>query len=496
MKKISRISKSQYIKGMQCQKALWFYRNRPELMPEISENQQALFNAGYEVGELAQKCFNNGIEIIEEYYKISEAIKSTEKAISDGYETIYEATACSDDGAFSKIDILNKVCGTDSWDLIEVKMSTSVKDYHINDMALQRYAFTGAGYKIRKSILMHINNQYVRYGGLDVNMLFQLEDRTEAVTKRMEDVKDNVIRFINMINSDKEPVMEPGDHCYFPFECDYTYHCMSHIPDYSVYNIFRRGIRLNALIDKGILEINDIPDNFNSTDRQYIDIDSFKNNRIYKNKDGIAAFLNAIEYPLYFLDYETINPAVPLFDNSRPYQQIPFQYSLHVQQEKNGKTEHIEFLHTGKEDPRPTFIKSLIANCGDKGSVIVYNKAFEQRINNELAIAFQEYETALENISDRMVDLLVPFRSRLIYHPEMKSSASLKSVLPAFVKDISYDDLEIADGGTASQLFLSCVKDAVSEDEKKKIYKNLREYCSQDTLAEVRLLEVLYNSIL
>ncbi|MCK5207465.1 MAG: DUF2779 domain-containing protein [Cyclobacteriaceae bacterium] len=187
-------------------------------------------------------------------------------------------------------------------------------------------------------------------------------------------------------------------------------------------------------------------------------------------------------------------PAVPMFDNSRPYQQIPFQFSLHIQKKKGGKLEHIKFLHTGNDDPRSDLIKALISSCGDKGSVIVYNKSFEATRNNELARDFPDYVSELQNINDRMVDLKVPFSSRNIYHPDMQGAASLKNVLPAFVLGMSYENLEISEGETASLLYLSCIKGMVAEEEKKKIYENLREYCGQDTLAEVRLIEVLYTA--
>jgi hypothetical protein len=492
MKKINRISKSQYLKGTQCPKALWLYRHKPDLAPEISEGQQYIFDTGNEVGKLAQKYFEVGVEIEEEYYKIDQAIDSTKKAVSQGKDIIFEATACSDDGAFSRIDIFRRVKGTDEWDLIEVKSSTEVKDYHIDDIALQRYAFTGAGYKIRNSILMHIDNNYVRSSELEVTKLFKLEDRTELVKEMILEIRPQVKELIRLLNSENEPKVEIGDQCKDPFECDYIPYCWQHVPAYSVYNVFR-GRKRDELLAKNIIEISGVPDNFELTDRQLTDVSSYKKDKIHCDKNALLEFLELLEYPLYFLDYEAIWPAVPLFDKFSPYQQIPFQFSLHIQPEKDGKLTHIEFLHTDTNDPRPEFIKSLVGSCGKEGSVIVYNQAYESRINNELARDFPEYKTDLEKINDRMVDLLVPFRSRCLYHPEMQGSASLKSVLPAFVPDMTYDGLGIQDGEMASIRYLSCIKDIVSEDEKKKIFDDLRRYCCQDTLAEVKLLEILYQ---
>ncbi len=490
----TRISKSQYIKGLQCPKALWLYRHRPDLAPKISETQQYIFDSGHEVGELAQKYFAGGIEITDPYYETQNAIASTERAIKNGYDFIYEATAKSPDGAYSRIDILSKVPGTDQWDLIEVKQSTGIKDYYIDDMSLQKYAFVGAGYNIRKSILMHINSEYLRDGDLDLKQLFVLEDCTEIVSEKVLDIKAKLENLINIINSKEEPQVNIGDQCGYPFACDYMHYCWKEIPEYSVYNVLR-GSKLERLLAEDIFEINDIPDNYDVTDRESIAINSYKNDSVHINKDEINNFIELLVYPLYYLDYETIFPAVPLFDNSKPYQQIPFQFSLHLQTQPGGELQHIEFLHTDNGDPREAFAEALIKNCGDKGSVVVYNQGFESRINRELGLAFPEYKDKLDDINDRMVDLLVPFRSRYLYHPKMQGSASIKSVLPAFVPDLSYDELEIGDGGTASLMYLSCIKDSIPAAEKEKIYDDLKTYCCMDTIAEVRLIEVLYSHI-
>jgi len=488
--KIYRISKSQYLKGIQCSKALWLYRHRPDLAPEISESQQFLFDIGNEIGKLAQQYFRSGIEIEAEYYEVDKSIKSTKKAIKQGDKILFEATACSKDGAYSRIDILKKVRGSDFRDLIEVKASTSAKDYHIDDIALQRYAFLNAGYRIRKSILMYVNNEYVRSGELDLKKLFKQEDCTKLVDKKIGQVKRNVKKLIETINNKNEPPMEIGGQCSSPFDCDYKGYCWDHVPDYSVYNIFK-GNKLNDLLSENILNIPDIPGDFNVTDRQLIEVNSFKRNRIYKDKKRIKEFLSSLTYPLYYLDYETINPAIPLFDNTSPYQLIPFQFSLHIQKIKGGKLKHVEFLYTEQGDPRPELIKSLLENCGEKGSVVVYNKGFESRVNNELGQAFPKFKNRLKQINERMVDVMIPFKSRFLYHPKMKGSASLKDVLPAFVPKMSYDDLAISDGGSASILYFSCIKNLVSEADKNKIYNNLKDYCCQDTLAEVKLIEVL-----
>jgi len=490
-KPIHRISKSQYLKGRQCPKALWYYRHRRDLYPEIPESKQRLFDSGHEVGQLAQRCFEDGIEITEKYYQIDKAIASTIRAVNHGHQAIYEATACSRDGAYSRIDILRKVADTEKWDLVEVKQSTGLKDYHLDDMALQRYAFQGGGYNIRASFLMHVNNQYVRRGKLDPKGLLTLQDCTALVESRLPHVPGYLADLLEILNSDMEPEIEIGEHCKKPFECDYVHHCWKHVPAYSVYDIFK-GSQLQALLSQGILEVDHIPASNSVPGRKAIDVDAYRKQTVYADQSSINNFLDTLTYPIFYLDYETIFPAIPVYDNSSPYQQIPFQFSLHIQEQKGAGLKHIDFLHTKSGDPRPGFIVALLDSCGRRGSVLVYNMGFESRINRELGQAYPRYQLELENINSRMIDLLVPFRSRHLYHPDMMGSASLKSVLPAFVPDLNYDDLTIADGETASAMYLNCVRDSVPDSEKETIYTNLRQYCALDTLAEVRLLDVLY----
>jgi len=265
------ISKSQYIKGLQCPKALWIYKHRKELAAEISDSKQFVFDTGHEVGSLAQEYFKGGIEITEPYYEIEKNIQSTKERISQGTKVIFEASAYSKEGVYSRIDILKKVRGSDVWDLIEVKSSTGVKGYHIDDMAIQRYAYTNAGYKIRKSILMHLNNAYLRNGELDVKKLFKLKDCSDIVEKKLRGIKGKVAELIRVINKRKEPKQEIGAQCSSPCSCDYIDYCWEHVPEYSVYNLFSGG-KLDDLLSRNILKVSDIPDDFSVRGKNRIDI--------------------------------------------------------------------------------------------------------------------------------------------------------------------------------------------------------------------------------
>jgi len=441
---------------------------------------------------VAQSYFDSGHLIDEPYYAIDKAINSTVTAVADGCDVIYEATACSDDGAYSKIDVFQKVSGANTWDLIEVKQSTDIQDYHLDDIALQRYAFTGAGYDVRRSILMHLNREYVRIGELDPKRLFILGDCTELAEARMMSFPVKLAELFRVVNQTEEPKVQIGRHCKSPFECDYMDYCWRHVPEYSVFNVIK-GAKLDGLLAMNVIDVADIPDSFHLTDRQRKDINAQLTQTAYVDKGRVRIFLGTLEYPLYYLDYETIFPALPLFDNSSPYQQIPFQFSLHIQKTPGGSVEHIEFLHTEATDPRPDFVQALIDSCGTSGSVVVYNEGFESRINRELAAFLPQFGSALEDINARMVDLLVPFRSRYLYHPKMLGSASIKRVLPAFVPGLNYDGMEISDGDMASREYQMCLRGIVTEPDKEKIYRDLRRYCEMDTYAEVKLIEKLYE---
>jgi CRISPR/Cas system-associated exonuclease Cas4 (RecB family) len=485
------ISKSQFLKGIQCSKALWFYRNRPDLKPETDDAQQALFDQGNEIGQLAQTYFKGGVEVENEYWDIDGAIKKTEALIKSGKSVIYEATAKSPEGIYSKIDILKKVKGKNEWDLIEVKGSAGLKDYHIWDMASQRHAFVGAGYKIRKSMLMHVNSGYVRKGELDIKQLFTLQDCTNEVIEQQEDVKGVLPELLKVLNKPKEPSVDIGSHCNKPFSCDYKEHCWSHVPEYSVYNV-TNGKKLDELLSMGILNAKDIPKDFSLGAKTALAVNSYRDNAVIVDVPALKEWIQKLEYPLYYLDYETASSAIPSFDGTSPYQQCPFQYSLHIQKAKGNKLQHLEFLHTEPSDPRESFIKSLIENCDKGGSVVAYNASFEKGVNNNLAKQFPKYRNKLMAINNRMVDLLNPFMSRALYHPKQMGSASIKAVLPSFVPDMSYDTLNVSDGQEASRLGDLILEGSLEGDTLKETIAALKEYCGQDTLAMVKLIEVIH----
>ena len=488
------ISKSQYVKGNQCPKALWFSINRKDLTPPVDAAKQAMFDAGNEVGEWAKKCFPGGVEVTMPHFKAAEGAEATTAFVAAGHDAIFEATAIHPDGTYSRIDILRKVPGTDTWDMIEVKGSTGVKDYHLDDMSFQYRVFTGAGYRINHCFMMLIDNTYVRKGDVDPKRLFKLMDITAQVWAKQLEIETNAPELIKVVESREEPSVKIGARCFKPFECDYIQHCWKGVPDYSIYNVFTDKKADEIVESLGSYEVQSLPAELIPTGRKGKDVGSYLGGDIYIERDNIRKFLNGLQYPLYYLDYETIASAIPIFDGTRPFQTIPFQFSLHIHASPDAELTHHEFLHKERTDPRHAFIQTLISLCGTKGSIVTYSQTFEEGVNRVLIESFPEYAAVLGAINARMVDLLLPFKNRWLYHPDQQSSASIKKVLPAFT-DLSYEGMSIGNGQDASQKYMDFMQGKLSPEATESLWQALTEYCGLDTLAMKMLMDVLHQKI-
>ena len=450
------ISKSSFIRGTQCPKSLWLHLNQPDERDETSDAQQQIFDTGHNVGFLAQQLFPGGIDASRgEHAQVDEAIAYTAELISNGATVIYEA-AFSDGETLCYMDILVKE--SDGWVAYEVKASTRVKDYQVNDVAFQYYVITRSGLPLRRVSLVHVNNQYIRHGELDIQQLFTVENMTDLILPMQEVIPGRLYSLMDMLKTGMMPEISMGPQCGNPFPCDFLEFCRQSCTEGENVNEPRPANR---------------------------------------DQDALDEFLDELEYPLYFMDFETIRFAVPRYDESRPYQQIPFQYSLHIQYNPNSSAcqhistlSHYEFLGTPPVDPRPAFIESLLAALGEIGSIIVWNQAFENTRLREIARDFPEYAARIDSLFPRVSDLMVPFRRKHLYTPDMHGSYSLKAVFPALVNDLSYADLEIQEGGTAGIIYESLYHD----DDPGSVHQkreNLLAYCKMDTMSLVRILELL-----
>ena len=488
------LSKSKFVSGIQCEKKLWFDFYRKDLKPEIDDQTQAVFNLGHRIGTLAQEMFPNGKDATHENYSnLKPSIENTKKWISEKVETIYEATFTAKN-AFCMLDILHRE-EDEIW-AIEVKSSTSVKDYHFTDASLQYFVMKNAGFAPDRFFIMHINNKYIKQGEL-TSEIFTLTDITEEVLANQDWVAENLDRLLKMLEIEQEPVVEIGAHCSNPVGCDYAHHCWKHVPQYSVFNLYRGGSKGWNLYEQNILKIEDIPDDFALTHFQNLQRNGLKNDEKHFDKEAIKNIISPWEFPLYFFDFETIFPAIPVFDGTRPYQQVQFQYSLHILDE-DGILSHKEFLanpedFSNGENPLKQMVEQLRKDFGDKGNIVTYNQSFEVGRLNELAQFFPEEANYLHQLVDRIVDLLPVFQGGNCYFPAMKNSASIKSVLPAIAPDFTYENLEIQDGGSASSLFHESIENGIFTDEN--LRENLLKYCERDTLAMVIIYQFLMENI-
>jgi hypothetical protein len=486
----SRLSKSTFIRGLQCEKSLYLYKHHYRLKDPAPTPLQAIFDQGTNIGLLAQKLFPNGADASpENHFKMVESVGKTLNFISKGESIIYEATF-QYNNVLAALDILVK--DEEGWKAYEVKSSTKVSETYIKDAAIQYYTITNSGIDLKDISIVHINNQYTKDGELDIHQLFTIESVCDQVLKFLPQIPNEVRRLKNVIESPEVPNVDIGNHCSDPYDCDFRGTCWKHIPDYSVFNISRLNKdKKFDLYNQGIISLDQI--DLSQTDlnpNQLLQVQSELSGSSHIDTEEIRNFTSGLNYPLYFLDFETIGPAVPIYDGSRPYQQLVFQFSLHIRETSTSEIEHREYLAVPTKDPRIGFIEQLIKDCCNNGDILVYNIGFERGKLNDLIESFPEYSIELKGIINRLKDLMIPFQQKWYYTPEMKGSYSIKSVLPALVPELSYNDLEIKEGGTASNTFLSIVN-GTFEGDLKETRKQLLEYCKLDTFAMVRILDKL-----
>jgi len=484
----TRLSKSRFQKGLQCPRALWLSVHEPQAAAPVMESKQWIFDQGTEVGRLAQQLFAGGVEVTEDYRHQREAIETTRRLIEDGATVLYEP-AFYFDGVLVRVDVLVKT--GDVWDLYEVKSTTKVRPEHVTDAAVQTYVVEGCGLTVRRVSIVHLDTSYVYEGGeYDVSSLFTVADVTAEARAFMPEVPQLLESFRTMLEG-PEPEVRVGSRCTTPYECDFSARCHAFMPaEHPITNLPRLSERaLHALLDLGVTCIRDIPDDFSGlTSAQAQTVAAVKAGEPLIRSDGLAAALGALTWPVYHLDFETINPALPLWPGTRPYQVIPFQYSIHVHQ-RDGSFEHREYLHTDGTDPRRPLAERMLADLGEAGSITHYTSFERQRLEG-LAAAFPDLAGRIEAVLSRLFDL-EPVIKRFTTHPDACGRTSIKYVLPAWCPDMSYAGLEIGDGQTASVRYTMAVRGMLSAEETEQLYADLLVYCGQDTFAMVRLLERL-----
>jgi hypothetical protein len=486
--KIPKLSKSRFLSGLQCRLRLWLSCFNPELAAEVSPVQQALFESGHAVGELATRLFPDGVLIREDHLHHEAAVLKTETILQDpGVTSIYEAAFLYDDVRV-RVDILERL-NNGQWNMIEVKSSTSVKDVHVPDVAIQYYVLKGAGLAINRVYLLLINNQYL-YDGIDLDLgnFFTFYDVTDQVLSFQHELPFRIAEYKDMLGASAAPVIHPSRHCNNPFPCEFWEYCTKDMPEHWVLKLY--GIsqtKLDELTGMNVLDIRDIPDTFNLTELQARMKHCVDRNEGFVSK-RLHTQLTDVEYPIHFLDFETINPAIPLYVGTRPYQAIPFQWSDHMLY-ADGSVVHQTYLCRDNTDPREDFTRTLLDALGKKGTIFIYT-TYEKLIITRLAEHFPQYRDDLLRILERFKDLCAMIRNNF-YDPGFQGSFSLKSVLPVLVPGMHYNTLSIQDGSHASFEYLRMIRPGTPSEKKEKIRENLLIYCSYDTLAMLKIRDEL-----
>lgn len=486
-----RLSKSTFLAWQKCPHNAWYRVNDRALFDAfVDPKAEALFAVGNEIDALARQTFPGGLLLGRgKTGETRAAIERREPVIFQGEFII--------DSCVVLCDVLVWNAEAEAYDLIEVKSSTSSStrrdEEYALDLAFQEHVLRACGVQVGGTYLMRLNSDYVRRGAIDIAQLFARADFSDAVAQVRSGIPllvDEAWRWVNIKTPPKGPCpcvrASRGNHC------EMFAHINPDIPDYSVHDIARiNGRKLEALIDAGILHVADVPDDIALSDKQTTQVRVAKTGTPEIDHSGIAAFMNSITLPAAFLDFETHNPALPRFDGYRPYQQIPFQFSLHVLNQWTSEPTHHEFLHLERSEPDHRFMDALQTVMPRTGAVIVWNKAFERSRLAEIAARHAEYTAFVDDLAARLVDLADIFSQQLYAHPEFRGSYSVKAILPVLVPDLSYDRLAIRNGAGAQIEWNNIVTGAYDETTAAETAAALRAYCKLDTRAMVEIATVL-----
>lgn len=488
-----RLSKSKIIAFRQCPKRLWLEIHRPDLRDDSASEH--VFAIGNQVGDLAQEIYNiDGTGALIDIHTLGwpEAFAESEKLLTAGDAIIFEA-AMQTEGALALADVMlpDRSQPELRWQMIEVKSSSHIKDYHHDDIAVQSYIATASGVTLSSVSLAHVDNTFVYQGDGNYRGLLTCTDLTDEAMSRHDEVCQwltEAHQTVEMANAPDTPV---GPQCNVPFACPFIAHCHQDIeqPEFPVSCLpnFRKKTELDAL---GITELSDVPDAMLNAKQAMIKQHTLAGTT-YFNAEEAAAELAKVTVPgapHYFLDFETTMSAVPIWKGTRPFQQIPFQFSMHTFH-PDDKLDQETFLDLTGEDPRRPLAEALVKSCGKKGPVFAYYAPFEKRVILELAQQFPDLQESLASIVDRIEDLL-PIARKHYYHPSQHGSWSIKAVLPAICPDLSYRDLEgVKDGNMAMSAYQDAIHPDTTPERKAEIHQQLDQYCCLDTLAMVRMWE-------
>ena len=482
------ISKSDYMLFLRHPAWLWLKKHAKHLLPPVDSALQARFDEGHAFEPYAEELFSGLVRLgFSDFASYQALTAHTNATWQSGAQAV--AQGRYEDGPITCIsDIVSR--DGDGFVLTEIKSGTSAKPEHTFDLAFQRVVLEKSGFPIMRCEVAHVNRDYVRAGEIDPRELVAVTDITEEVSEQIENTKAWIDQALSVVASDTmpDPAPERARLKSYGEWLDIREKLDPPLAADSIHRLpFINAKKASELIDAGIITVDAIDDLsvLGKSTRRYLRACAEGARTI--DHDALGRFLGEITYPVYYFDYETSQGLIPPWDGTRPYQQVPFQYSLHIQHEPGGDIEHREFLHRDKSNPMPTLLERLREDIGEVGSVLVWYEPFEKTRNNEMAATFPEYATFLNDLNERVIDLMKPFSDEIINDPAFKGSASIKAVLPALLPELSYDDLDIQEGASASRLWKDVTLTNPGAPEREKVYADLVAYCTRDTWAMVAI---------
>jgi len=485
------ITKTDFMTFRNCASDFWMKKHKPELFENIqpSDFEQQLIEQGYEVEMLAQILFPEGID--------AKNMKQQELAFFlDSADTILFQPTFAAANLQARVDILK--VAEDGLHIYEVKGSTSKdkpKQDYLWDAGFQKEVIERAGHKVSKVFLVELNKDFIKDGPINPNDIFTITDITQEIIDNHIEVKMEIANALQRLSNQTPPT---SCDCYYKIRKNHC-HSFTHfytLQDYTIHDITRiTKAKIEKFHAAGVESIDDITQYNLLTAIQLNQVTTHQNDEVIIQHQQIQEVIAQLEYPLYFLDYETYPAAIPVFDGCFPYQQVTFQYSLHIQKEPGGPLIHKEYLHTEATSPLRSIAASLRKDIGDSGSVIVWNQSFEGGRNNELANALPEMEDFLFGLNVRFFDLMKIFSNQFYVHKAFKGKTSIKKVLPVLCPELSYDGLGIRDGGAACNAWKMMIFDDISPDQKQLVAQDLLAYCKLDTYAMVAILSVLQKTV-
>jgi hypothetical protein len=492
------LSKSNYMLYLRHPAWLWLEKHNKKILPEVDADTQAIFDAGNLFESYAEKLFPDGITLGYktngefDFNKYKDLPAKTEQAIKDNTRVLFQGRFEAD-GITCIFDVL-ELNEDGTYDLYEIKSSTSAKKEHEHDLAFQTIVLEKSGLNINNIFVIHVNNEYVRVGDIDYNEITTTTEVTTAVRSMIDETLVNIEKAKAVLVATEIPDPSPRYAKLGAFSNWLNIYKILN-PDldkYSIYNLCSPGVRkIGNFEDDGVIAIHDIPEDENLTVKQHYQVQATKSGERIISKEEIKDFLKTFQYPLYFLDYETLAGVIPAYDGIQPYQQIPFQYSLHVLESPDGELKHKEYLHGDNTLPVENLLKQLKKDIGEKGSVVVWNQGFEKRCNITMADILPEYSEFLLDVNDRIVDLMIPFMEGWYVDKDFFGSASIKAVLPVLVPSLSYKELDIGGGAAAQRIWMETIISGKNQNDKDKILTDLLKYCKLDTLAMVEIYKIL-----